>query len=185
MPGRGWRVDSVALPGTASQALFDQLIDYAGLFAPASLSMQDAVAEYEDALAGPHVSRLGRFICLASRLEELGESLIAAGAGGEAWNISVIVDGEAAAAAYSIHAFSSSYASVAAVVLLEAELPSTSQSTLEETRALVAPFIKATMAASSTATPFFEIVLAPEDDDSAKTFTHTVAALIEGGESYG
>lgn len=47
------------------------LIDYAGLFPPARLPMDDAVAQYRRAAGGPHAWLLERFICPASRLGEL------------------------------------------------------------------------------------------------------------------
>lgn len=53
------------------QALFEGLIDYAGLFPPAKLPMDDAVAQYRQAAGGPHAAMLERFIVPASRLGEL------------------------------------------------------------------------------------------------------------------
>jgi len=57
--------------GTASQAAFRALIDYAGVFPPAMLAMEPAVDEYLMARDGPHAWMLGRFIAPASRLDEL------------------------------------------------------------------------------------------------------------------
>ncbi len=54
-------------------ALIDKLIDYAGLFPPASLGMEPAVAEYARHLRGPHAGVLGHFICPAWRLEEFSK----------------------------------------------------------------------------------------------------------------
>lgn len=54
-------------------ALIDKLIDYAGLYPPASLDMEPAVAEYARHLRGPHAPALGHFICPASRLPELSK----------------------------------------------------------------------------------------------------------------
>lgn len=56
--------------------LTDHLIDYAGLFPPASLSMTDAVAAYASARQGEHAALLGRFVVPASRLEELAVALL-------------------------------------------------------------------------------------------------------------
>jgi len=47
------------------------LIDYAGLFPPASLGMEEAVAEYRAARTGPQAWMVDRFICPADRLLEL------------------------------------------------------------------------------------------------------------------
>jgi hypothetical protein len=49
-------------------------VDYAGLFPPAKLSMQESVANYERYLASPDSWMLGRFVVSASRLLELSEA---------------------------------------------------------------------------------------------------------------
>jgi hypothetical protein len=46
-------------------------VDYAGLFPPASLSLEDAVSEYAARRRGPEAWMLGRFVLPASRLGEL------------------------------------------------------------------------------------------------------------------
>ncbi len=53
------------------RALLDGLIDYAGLFPPAGLSMADAVARYADYRDRPHAWMLGRFVVPCGRLTEL------------------------------------------------------------------------------------------------------------------
>ncbi len=58
----------------ALQAAFGALIDYAGLFPPAKLSLAQAMAEYAAARAGPHAWMLGRFILPASLLEQSPEA---------------------------------------------------------------------------------------------------------------
>jgi hypothetical protein len=50
------------------------LIDYAGLFPPAQLGMEAALAEYAGARRGPHAWMLARFIVPESRLGELLQS---------------------------------------------------------------------------------------------------------------
>jgi hypothetical protein len=52
------------------RAALHALIDYAGLFPPAQLSVSAAQAEYAAARAGPHAWMLGRFIVPASALAE-------------------------------------------------------------------------------------------------------------------
>ncbi len=54
----------------AVQALLTRLIDYAGLFPPASLPMKDAVRNYLDYDAGGQAWMLGRFIVSVDRLPE-------------------------------------------------------------------------------------------------------------------
>jgi hypothetical protein len=51
-------------------ALLSRLLDHAPLFPPASLALQDAVAEDERARASRAAFMLGRFACPASRLDE-------------------------------------------------------------------------------------------------------------------
>ena len=55
-------------------ALLAGVIDYAGLFPPAGLSMSAAAAEYHAALTSPHAWMLGRFVVPAARLSELAEA---------------------------------------------------------------------------------------------------------------
>jgi hypothetical protein len=52
------------------ETLTNGLIDYAGLFPPANLSMSAAVAEYAAARAGTYQAMAGRFVLPASRLAE-------------------------------------------------------------------------------------------------------------------
>jgi hypothetical protein len=53
------------------RAFFEGIIDYAGLFPPARLSMDEAVRNYLSYRIQPHAWMLGRFVCPASRLEEV------------------------------------------------------------------------------------------------------------------
>ncbi|HTR23213.1 MAG TPA: hypothetical protein VMI10_04470 [Terriglobales bacterium] len=59
----------------SARALLTGLIDYAGLFPPATLSMAEAVANYETYLHGPYGWILGRFIVPVARLEEFEKAL--------------------------------------------------------------------------------------------------------------
>lgn len=54
--------------------LFGNLIDYAGLFPPAELSMAEAVRNYAAYRQSEHAWMLGRFIVPASRLEEFEQA---------------------------------------------------------------------------------------------------------------
>ncbi len=53
------------------RALLERLIDHAALFPPASMDMDDALAEDRSARASPYDWMLDRFVCPASRLGEL------------------------------------------------------------------------------------------------------------------
>ena len=90
---------------TASlRALIEQLIDYAGLFPPAALSMEKAVENYASYLQGEHHWALGRFIVPVARLSELSVALEKCLIS-EPWKISAIVGTDAKADAASIRAF--------------------------------------------------------------------------------
>src|SRR5262245_39946773 len=57
---------------TASlRALLANIIDYAGMFPPAQLPMDEAIRNYARYRTEPESWMLGRFICPASRLSEL------------------------------------------------------------------------------------------------------------------
>lgn len=92
-------------PSRALATLLADLIDYAGLFPPAKLDMNDAVERYARYLQSPHASMLGRLIVTASRLEELSRAACVlmpgtAGTSGyrematasEPWRLSVVAD---------------------------------------------------------------------------------------------
>jgi hypothetical protein len=55
----------------ALRTLLTGLIDYAGLFPPASLEMAEAARNYDAYRAGPHSWALGRFILPSARLNEV------------------------------------------------------------------------------------------------------------------
>lgn len=77
----------------ARTAAFAALIDYAGLFPPASLTMTQAVAEYSRIRSEEHHWVAGRFLCRASQLTELAATATASFRSGEIpWEVSVIFD---------------------------------------------------------------------------------------------
>lgn len=57
------------------RVLLEHLIDYAGLFPPAALSMQDAVRNYARYRDGQYAWALGRFIVPQARAKEVPEEL--------------------------------------------------------------------------------------------------------------
>lgn len=71
---------------SAARALLSGLIDHAPLFPPASLPLDQALADHRRALASPHSWMVARFVCPAARLAELD---------GERLRLSVVADGEA------------------------------------------------------------------------------------------
>jgi hypothetical protein len=75
------------------RALLEGLIDHAALFPPASMSMEDALAEDRAARASPYAWLLDRFVCPASRLDELH---------GLDAPVSVVIDGQLPARAEAV-----------------------------------------------------------------------------------
>ena len=146
----------------ADGILFAGLIDYAGLFPPAALSMADAVDEYRAARAGPHAWMLGRFICPATRLEELaGRLMLTMQPGEEPWPISTILDGDPAVAAVSAWSFDAEMEPAAQIALIEVPLPAGAGDgrPVEDSIELLEGPATAAFTASHVATPFFEIRL--------------------------
>jgi hypothetical protein len=59
----------------STQTLLAKLIDYAGLFPPAALSMEQALANYRRYREGEHAWMLGRFVVPAARASEVPEDV--------------------------------------------------------------------------------------------------------------
>lgn len=97
------------LPASAT-ALLTGVVDYAGLFPPAALSMAAAVAEFQAALGGPDRWLLGRFVVPAARLPELSAAITTAltapdSAPRDVWPVSAIVRDRSDADLAAITAF--------------------------------------------------------------------------------
>ena len=80
-------------------ALMRDLIDYAGLFPPASLNMVSAVAKYDEYLRSEWKCVLGRFIVPVGRLDEFKEALAGLATrktrnGFTNWRLSVLLSSE-------------------------------------------------------------------------------------------
>lgn len=75
----------------AVSALFGRAIDYAGLYPPASLSMADAVAEYQRQRFGADAWALGRFVVGAAQLDAFAAAREQADA--VYWPLSVLSSG--------------------------------------------------------------------------------------------
>ena len=116
----------------AFRSFMGGLVDYAGLFPPASLDMAAAVEEYAGHRAEQEAWMLGRFIVPAGRLAELEESCARYLDAGQEWTFSALVggrdDAESALAAVaaqgrSATAFSQRFEGRARIEVLEAPVP--------------------------------------------------------------
>jgi hypothetical protein len=80
----------------AAEVLLSRIVDYAGLFPPASLSMDAAVRNYQDYLAGDDSAILGGFVVPARRLEEFAAAFerVCCGEREQPWMLNVVCAGE-------------------------------------------------------------------------------------------
>src|SRR5882724_13281871 len=98
----------------AVDALLAGLVDYAGLFPPASQDMRPALESYASYLNGPDRRALGRFIVPFSRLKELedaGGDLLPRGKRYEPWRLSVLVSEDVRAAGDEMSRFNRQHSS--------------------------------------------------------------------------
>ena len=100
----------------ATAALLRDLIDYAGLFPPASLAMMPSVANYEGYLRSGWNWILGRFIVPVARLGEFEEALVglaapAPGAHSTNWRLSALLGSDPIADVSRIREFNARMAS--------------------------------------------------------------------------
>jgi hypothetical protein len=92
----------------AARILLEGLVDYAGLFPPAALSMPPAVRNYAHYRASGTGWMLGRFVCPANALElfsQRADPLLPRDAGAIPWRLSVTGSGDVAADLVAIGAF--------------------------------------------------------------------------------
>jgi hypothetical protein len=100
----------VAAPSPTVRALLRRLVDYAGLFPPAALSMQDAVARYASHLESRDGWMLGRFVVPVERLDELAEEARSFfGEASEPWRISALIGADSATAGPMIRGFNAAH----------------------------------------------------------------------------
>jgi len=155
----------------ARTAAFATLVDYAGLFPPASLDMVDAVEVYRTARASDARWVAGRFLCPASRLEELAGVLMTTIAAGEdPWEIGVILDegqGKGASAAQTFHAEMQP-----AAIIASAEARPT-----ERTSAAFTSLIGALSSIQPDLVPFVEVIVPRPFEDQIATVANALQEL--------
>ena len=123
----------------AIAALLHGLVDYAGLFPPASEDMRSALESYAAYLGSPDQSALGRFIVPLRRLKELedvGADLFPRKLDSDPWRLSVLVADDVHAAGEEMLRFNRDHSgSRAGRVLIEvAELKASTAAEIESQR---------------------------------------------------
>ena len=122
---------------TAITALLDGLVDYAGLFPPASEDMRPALESYASYLGSSDRRTLGRFIVPLRRLKELddaGADLFPRGSDSEPWRLSVLVADDVHMAGEEMLKFNryhSSGSRAGHVIIEVAELKASTQAEIE------------------------------------------------------
>jgi hypothetical protein len=106
---------------TAAHALFEGLVDYAGLFPPAGLGMDAAVAEAARWRASAASAMLGRFVCPAPRLDELAHALLRlpGPAAHSPWRVSALVGDDPQADLSRVERFQAAHDETALVDAVE------------------------------------------------------------------
>ncbi len=125
---------------TAIATLLDGLVDYAGLFPPASEDMRPALESYASYLESPDRRALARFVVPLRRLKELedaGKGLFPGGRGSEPWRLSVLVADDVHTASEEMVRFNRQHSSgsrAGHVVIDVAELKATTAAEIESQR---------------------------------------------------
>jgi hypothetical protein len=131
----------------STTGLLAGLVDYAGLFPPAALSMDGAAAEYARARRSPEAFMLGRFVLPAGRLAELPRSADAhlpEPGTGEPWRLSALLGADVHGDSALVTAFNASNAGRAVVdaVELKAGSPEDAEAAIEALPAGLAAFVE-------------------------------------------
>lgn len=148
-------------PKESVRILLNEIIDYAGLFPPSQLSMQDAVLNYATYRGSNYGWMLGRFILPVARLDEFYESAreFLPKSGSNPWRVSALAGEDINATIRSINEFNRQHSDSAVCDMLEVKASTVSK-------------IENTMSALPKAiTPYFEIAI------GGRTFVDLVTTL--------
>jgi hypothetical protein len=160
------------------------LVDYAGLFPPASLDMAAAVTEYAAHRGETEAWMLGRFIVPAGRLEEMRAARESLPKDKTAWPISLLVGARdtaegamAAAAAHGIAAteFLGRSGGTAVIEILEAPIPNDISGL--EIPAFLGNYVEALAAQGLGGRELYLEVLPGGDDDKILEAVNALAAF--------
>ena len=155
----------------ARTAAFAGLIDYAGLFPPASLDIAGAVEGYRTVRNSDTRWVAGRFLCPATRLEELAAVLTTTFTAGEnPWEVGVVLDagpGEGASAAQTFHAEMQPAAIIASAEAKPDEGTTEAFTALVDTLSSIQPEV----------VPFVEVVAPRPFEDQIRTVANALQGL--------
>lgn len=117
----------------ARRALLEGLVDYAGLFPPAALGMEDAVARYDEYGRSEHRWALGKFVLPVARLEEFARAARAVAGGVASWRLALVAGADFGADIRAIELFARNTAPHAGVGAIEVRA-----STIDQVNAIAA-----------------------------------------------
>jgi len=131
----------------SARALLEGLVDYAGLFPPAGLAMDDALLEHARWRRSPHSWMLGRFVLPAARLRDFAgaaDAHLPEPGAGEPWLLSALVGADPHGDASLVASFNRSHAGRAVVdaVELKAAGPEDADASLEALPSSLAAFVE-------------------------------------------
>jgi hypothetical protein len=126
------------MPPDSLRVLLAGLVDYAGLFPPAALSMAEVAASYASYRRSTDAWALGRLIVPASRLNELSAAITSGERSDSPWHISALVGDDAAQDAMRIAQWNAS--TDGAMIVDTVELRATSASTIADLAKALADF---------------------------------------------
>jgi hypothetical protein len=113
-------------PARSLHALVNGLVDYAGLFPPAALTMQDAVVKYAAYGRTPESWLLGRLVVPIARLEETADAAAPhLNAREEPWRLAVTLGDNVSDSAHRVTSFNATHAGRLVVDVVEAKISTT------------------------------------------------------------
>ncbi len=188
--------------------LLDGIVDYAGLFPPAALAMEDAVNQYNSYLSDPDRFMLARFVLPASKLQEfntiaapfykknsdsssaVNDRLVENVNGDPKWRLSALVGADAQTDVESIERFNSANSGLAVVDVteLKADSPEAARNVLNlvpskyerfvEVPATMGSIMGATMGSTMGST-------VSSDPDNSRNNLYQILKVVKDNNAYG
>lgn len=160
------------------QNLFAGLIDYAGLFPPAELSMQAAVKNYRHYHTSEHAWMLGRFILPVARFDEFFSAVETDGGNAQQWRLSALVSDDLRRELQRIDEFNNKFSSDGAVraVVDTIELRASHTEVVAQATSLIPPGLTAFFEVSIDQSPSDMILSLKNAGHHAKVRTGGVTA---------